>query len=73
MAVALAALAVLRVTHDMSGEAFQWREAHFDRLAGTDGLRQAIEAQTPFSELAAGWGDELDAFQARRAPYLIYP
>ena len=41
------ALALLLETRRMSGERWEWRASHFDRLAGNDGLRVGIEAGAP--------------------------
>ncbi len=68
----LAALAVLAEARAMSGPRWQWRPGHFDRLAGTDQLRLAVEAGASYAELAAGWGADAASFLARRRPYLLY-
>ena len=68
-----AAVAVVIETRRQSGDAWDWRVAHFDRLAGTDALRLGIEADTPLDELTAGWPEQLAAFDRLRAPYLLYP
>ena len=44
----------------------------FDRLAGTDRLRLGIEAGLGIEALTAGWAADLAAFEARRAPHLLY-
>lgn len=68
----LAALALLVETMAMSGERWSWRESHFDRLAGTDALRLALEAGASYPELASQWGSDVDAYLERRRPYLLY-
>lgn len=68
----LAALALLVETRAMSSDRWQWRSGHFDRLAGTDQLRLAVEAGATYAELARAWGAGLDDFRARRLPYLLY-
>ena len=68
-----AALALLVETHRMSGTRWGWLQAHFDRLAGTDLLRQAIDAGAGVDEIRSGWQDGLDAFKEVREQYLIYP
>lgn len=68
----LVALALLAETRAMSGDRWQWRPSHFDRLAGADQLRSAVEAGTPYDRLAAGWGAEIGGFLERRRPYLLY-
>jgi len=68
-----AAVALLVETRRMSGPQWGWLQAHFDRLAGTDRLRQAIDAGAGFDEIRSGWQDELEAFKRVREQYLIYP
>jgi uncharacterized protein YbbC (DUF1343 family) len=46
--------------------------APFDRLAGTERLRTALDRGTPASEIIGSWAAELAQFQAKRARYLIY-
>ncbi len=69
----LATLALLIETRRQAGDRWEWREAHFDRLAGTDKLRFDLEAGATIGELRAGWDEALEAFRERRSPYLIYP
>ncbi|HET7040902.1 MAG TPA: hypothetical protein VFI13_02740, partial [Gemmatimonadales bacterium] len=45
----------------------------FDRLAGTDSLRLALQAGTPADRIVAGWGAGRQAFLERRKPFLLYP
>jgi uncharacterized protein YbbC (DUF1343 family) len=68
-----AALALLVETRRMSGTRWGWLQTHFDRLAGTDLLRQAIDAGVGADEIRNGWQEELDNFKRVREQYLIYP
>ena len=68
----LAALALLVEARAMSGDRWSWHEGHFDRLAGTDALRLAVEAGASYQELADGWGDGIATYLERRRPYLLY-
>lgn len=68
----LAALALLVETKAMSGDRWSWRVAHFDRLAGTDALRSALDAGVSYGGLLEGWEDGLEEYVARRAAYLLY-
>ena len=68
----LAALALLVEIKAMSGDRWSWRAGHFDRLAGTDALRNALDAGVSYRELAQGWGDGLVEYVGRRAAYLLY-
>ena len=67
-----AAVAMLLETREMSGDNWSWRESHMDRLAGTDALRLGIDAGLDFAALTSEWTDDTRAFEALRAPYLIY-
>lgn len=67
------ALALLLETHRMSGLRWEWRVSHFDRLAGTDEIRQGMETGASLEALHAGWEEALSGFRSLRAPYLIYP
>jgi len=67
------AVAMLVEAYRMSGDRWSWRVAHFDRLAGTDALREGIIAGQDVASLTAGWPAQINAFKALRAPYLIYP
>ena len=68
----LAALALLVEIRAMSGDRWSWREGHFDRLAGTDALRAALDAGASYGELADRWGAGLEDFRALREGYLLY-
>jgi uncharacterized protein YbbC (DUF1343 family) len=68
-----AAVAMLVEAHRASGDAWSWNVSHFDRLAGTDALRLGIEAGEDLATLTEGWEAATREFEARRAPYLIYP
>ena len=68
----LAALALLAEIKAMSGDHWGWRIGHFDRLAGTDGLRAALDAGASYAELAEGWAEGLEDYLARREGYLLY-
>ena len=67
-----AAVAMLLEAYRMSGDNWAWREAHFDRLAGTDALRLGIEAGQDFAALTAEWDEGVREFEQLRRPYLIY-
>jgi uncharacterized protein YbbC (DUF1343 family) len=68
-----AAVAALVEARRMAGDRWEWREAHFDRLAGTVELRRLVEEGTPPAEITARWEEELAAFRELRRPYLLYP
>lgn len=53
-------------------EIFFLNNNFFDKLAGTDRLRQAILAGQPEAEIRASWQQELADFQLIRAKYLLY-
>ena len=67
-----ASLLLIDAIHRMHPRDFEWRVAHFDRLAGTDRLRQAIIAGG-LPALLREWERDAQAFLATRRPYLLYP
>lgn len=52
---------------------FFTRPDFFDKLAGTNSLRQAIVAGKTSSQIQASWAEGLAAFKQLRSPYLLYP
>ncbi|HEX2094920.1 MAG TPA: DUF1343 domain-containing protein, partial [Longimicrobiaceae bacterium] len=50
---------------------FQWLPAHFDRLAGTDRMRRAVE-EGRARDLLREWERDAERFRATREPYLLY-
>ncbi len=67
-----AAVAALIEAAALSGDRWEWRAAAFDRLAGTDRLRMAIDAGTSLAEVRAGWASELSRFLRVRQRHLLY-
>ena len=63
-------LAAIRRRHAAE---FGWIPAHFDRLAGTTTLREAIDAGTDPRTIVSGWTAERERFLVRRRAALIYP
>ncbi len=49
------------------------RPEFFDKLAGTDQLRNLILEGKTEDEIRASWQEELDAYKEMRAKYLLYP
>lgn len=67
------AVALLREIRRSAGANWAWRPETFDRLAGTDQLRLAVDSGLPADEIIEGWGRELQRFQKMRDRYLLYP
>lgn len=67
------AVALLIESRRMAGDRWDWREGHFDRLAGTDALRKGIEQEQGLAGVTATWPAERAAFETLRQRYLIYP
>jgi uncharacterized protein YbbC (DUF1343 family) len=66
----IAALVEIRALH---GDSLSFREAHFDRLAGTGDVRSMILAGGPVDRIMDGWTAQVAAFEPVRARYLLYP
>jgi uncharacterized protein YbbC (DUF1343 family) len=67
------AVALLVETYKMSGDKWEWLTSHFDRLAGTDSLREGIVAGSTAQDLVSDWPSQLQDFLVTRDQYLIYP
>ena len=65
-------LEMLRAIYARHKGEFQWRTAHIDRLTGSTRFRDAVELNT-IPALIAALDQESRDFQAKSAPYLIYP
>jgi uncharacterized protein YbbC (DUF1343 family) len=68
--VAASLLLIAEIRRQNPGE-FAWAASHFDRLAGTGKLRQAVEADR-LPALLREWEAEADGFRRTREPYLLY-
>ncbi|HML92795.1 DUF1343 domain-containing protein [Methyloceanibacter sp.] len=77
----IAGAALIRECYGLAPEQFQWREGPYeyehekmpiDILAGSTELREQVESQVPVPEIAASWTKGVAAFEALRAPYLLY-
>jgi uncharacterized protein YbbC (DUF1343 family) len=52
---------------------FAWIPKHFDRLAGTTRLREAIGTGSDAAAIVAGWETDRQRYLDRRRPALLYP
>ncbi len=68
----VAAVAALIEARGLAGTNWEWRPAHFDRLAGTAALRSRIEAGEPVDAVIRDWRTERAAFRELRAAHLLY-
>jgi uncharacterized protein YbbC (DUF1343 family) len=67
-----ATLHLINLVHKRYPDQFQFQEAFFDKLVGTDRLRLAILSQQSVEDLIQDWKQQSLAFRQRRQPYLIY-
>ena len=67
-----AALAIVEVIRRNYPEQFQFKSAHFDRLAGTDAVRKAMERNEPVGQIVATWQKDLKEFETARKKLLLY-
>ena len=68
----------LAATRHLWPDDFEWRTNasgihNFDKLAGTDSTRHAIDAGVVVEDLLAEWADERRGFEETRQKYLNYP
>jgi uncharacterized protein YbbC (DUF1343 family) len=69
-ATALRLLVAIRAVHPAE---FAWIAAHFDRLAGQPGLREALERGAPIDSILKTWAGQRAAFEPRAAGIRLYP
>ena len=55
------------------GDKFFGKNNFFELLAGVDWFRTMIESGSSSAEISARWAPDVEAFKARRVPYLLYP
>lgn len=67
----LTAVHLLSAIRQAHPDRFRWIPAHFDRLAGTDRLRDALSRGTAPEIATFRWREEVYAFSRRVKPYLI--
>ena len=65
------ALHLIAIARCFSGDAWMWNP-HFERLAGDERLRSALEAGTGVAEILATWEESISAFVHQREKYLMY-
>ena len=63
---------MLNTLRDEYPHDFKLWEAHFDRLAGSDALRNALLVGTPIEKITDEWSAGIKEFRERREPYLLY-
>ena len=66
------AVAMLVEARRLAGGEWEWNTAHFDRLAGSTGLREGIEAGVAPDALVTEWNAALEGFAGPRERSLIY-
>jgi uncharacterized protein YbbC (DUF1343 family) len=69
-ATAVHLLSIIRRRHPAE---FAWISRHFDRLAGTTQLREAIEGDTDPAAIVRSWERDRQVYLERRKPVLLYP
>jgi uncharacterized protein YbbC (DUF1343 family) len=65
------ALHLIAVARRLSGDAWMWNP-HFERLAGSNDVRSALELGASVTEIIATWEESIAAFLHQREKYLMY-
>jgi len=68
----IAGIELVKYFYDQQKDNFKWRERHFDRLCGTDKIREFIIAGKPMSKIKKWCDKDIDAFLKQREKYLLY-
>jgi uncharacterized protein YbbC (DUF1343 family) len=66
-----AALNLIATVRRIAEAAWAWTP-HFDRLAGSSGLRSALEAGISVPQIVAPWAETISRFIHQREKYLLY-
>lgn len=65
-------LHLLETARAQAPDRFAWEASHFDRLMGTDRVRQALDAGQPMDELVAEWTAEQRAWMEEARSCWLY-
>jgi len=68
-----AAVAVLVEIRKLHGDSLRFTNSHFDRLAGTNHVREMIVAGETVERITATWPAQRANFETARRRYLLYP
>ncbi len=68
----LTGIALVKYFYDANPEKFQWRERHFDRLCGTDQIRNFIIEGKTIDQIEDWLTGQEEAFKIIRSKYLLY-
>ncbi|MCX7012454.1 MAG: DUF1343 domain-containing protein [Candidatus Sumerlaeota bacterium] len=66
------AVAILLTAKRLFPETLRWRAASFDRLAGSDRVRERIDAGDDLEEIVNSWENELQGFEEARKGVMLY-
>lgn len=65
-------LNVIKAIHHLYPDDFAWHTAHFDRLIGSQAVREAIEDGKSIGSLTPDWLVDAAQFSEDRKPFLLY-
>ena len=66
-------LCLISFIHSSYFNKFKWVNPHFDRLAGSEEIRQSIQDEQSIGIIVEEWQQELEQFQQERKKFLLYP
>jgi len=65
-------LHIIRTVRNLYPDKFQFHQEYFDRIMGTDKVRQALLNGEPVPDIIRRLKKSLEEFEAQRRPYLLY-
>ena len=68
----VAGIELVKFFYEQNKEKFEWRERHFDRLCGTDKVRNMIIAGKQMSEIKKWCEKDVSTFLSQSKKYLLY-
>ena len=66
------AVVLLIETKRLSGDRWEWNVEHFDRLAGTQRIRNGVEQGDSATTIVQSWQGQVEGFRELRSASLIY-
>jgi len=68
----LTGIALVKYFYDLNPDEFEWRTSHFDRLCGSDKIRNFIEQRKTIMEIEEWINHNMQQFLELRSRYLLY-
>lgn len=65
-------LHIIKTVMDMYPDAFEFHSDYFDKIMGTDKVREFLDSKKTIDKIIESYRNDLEEFKAKRKPYLLY-